>query len=83
MDPAEIVHLKEVAKLYGARDASHFAREMFGAMLSADVNARMAFAHSLAAKLGEQLTLPLSEAARTTRTARKPRKKRSTRERRE
>lgn len=83
MDEQDIAHLRDASRVYGAADVSAFVREMLHAVLSADVNERLRYVHALAVKLGEQLTLPLSEAARTTRTARKPRKKRSTRERRE
>ena len=83
MDEPQIQHLREVARLAGHPDASSFVREMFTAMLSPDVGERMNYVHRLSVKLGEQLTLPLSEAARTTRTARKTRKKRRPRERRE
>lgn len=79
MDPEEIVHLKDVAKLYGT-DVASFAREMFQAILSPDVNHRLAWVHGLAAKLGEQLTLPLTESARAVRAPRKPRKKRRPRD---
>lgn len=77
MDPEEIAHLRDVALLYG-KDVASFARDMFEAILSPDVNHRMQWVHALAVKLGEQLTLPLTESVRATR---KPRKKRRPRDR--
>ena len=87
MNPEEIAHLKGAAALYGAADVASFAREMFESMLSGDAVRRMNFAHGLALKLGEQLTLPLVDkpvierGTRKKRTARTARKKRSTRDR--
>lgn len=75
MDPEEIAHLREVALLYG-KDVASFARDMFDAILSSDVNHRMQWVHGLAVKLGEQLTLPLSEPVRVTRKARRKRRPR-------
>lgn len=56
----QIEHLRDVARLCGAKDTSTFVREMFDAMLSADVAVRLNYVHSLAVKLGEQLELPLA-----------------------
>jgi hypothetical protein len=60
MSPEEVKHLQDVARAYGAPDASAFVREMFNAMLSPDVSERINYVHRLSMKLGEQLTLPLS-----------------------
>lgn len=74
MAPEEIEHLREVARLYGSPDVSTFARELFAAILTSDVNHRMRWIHGFAMKLGEQLTLPLeARKARTARTARRTR----------
>ena len=75
MRPDEIAHLRDVARLYGT-DVSTFAREMFDAILSADVNKRLTWVHAMAVRLGEQMTLPLTEPARVARKARKKRRAR-------
>ena len=70
MDPEDVKHLRDVARAYGAPNASAFVREMFQAMLSPDVATRLSYVHHLSVKLGEQLTLPLHE------NAAKPKKRR-------
>lgn len=78
MDEPQIQHLRDVARAAGHPDASSFVREMFDAMLSPDVQERLTYVHRLSVKLGEQLTLPLTEPVRVTR---KPRRKRRARDR--
>lgn len=52
--------LRDMAKLYGAKDTSSFLREMVGAMCSNDMEKVKAFNGRLATKMGEQLTLKLN-----------------------
>ena len=76
MDEPQIQHLRDVARAAGHPDASSFVREMFDAMLSPDVQERLNYVHRLSVKLGEQLTLPLTEPARVARKARRIRRAR-------
>lgn len=73
MDPEEIEHLHDAARVYGSLNASEFVREMFAAMLSPDAEVRLSYCHKLAVKMGEQLTLDLAAPVRESRKSRNPR----------
>ena len=54
--------LAEMAKLYGSKNSSEFARELVGVMCSGDMERIKTFNGRLIARMGEQLTLKFNAA---------------------
>lgn len=67
--------LREMAKVYGAKNTSDFLREMVGAMCSGQPEQIKAFVGRLIQRAGEQLTLQLTAPLDAVTKAQKPVKK--------
>lgn len=67
--------LREMAKVYGAKNTSEFLREMVGAMCSGQPEQIKAFVGRLIQRAGEQLTLQLTAPMDAVIKAQKPVKK--------
>jgi hypothetical protein len=67
--------LREMAKVYGAPNASAFAREVLEVMVSGDLEKVKAFNARLIARSGEQMTLALNAALDAASGSKKPAKK--------
>jgi hypothetical protein len=72
---SERATLKEVAKLYGARNPSEFVRDMLSSMCSGDLDRIQTFNMRLMHAIGGQMQLELSAAAAANQKRTKPKKK--------